>query len=237
MKLGILDWGVGGFFALHSLQTRGAVSAVYLSDAGNEPYGLQPRTTLENSVRNALSFLADQGADRILVACHSASSTLGRIIPPVPTFGVIDPRAVPPRGRIALLGGRRTIRSGVWRRALKDRELRQRIAQPLSAHIEAGETEGTACTKDLERILAPIADAEILVLACTHYAALRSAIQSRMPHSKIVDPACYVAKHMSYFSDRDDLQIFTTGTPEALTRTMRRMFGTGWNHSVHRSKL
>ena len=54
MKLGILDWGVGGLFALEMARQREpSLDLVYLSDAGNTPYGKQPRSELRRSVARA----------------------------------------------------------------------------------------------------------------------------------------------------------------------------------------
>ena len=95
------------------------------------------------------------------------------------------------RGTLGVLGGARTICSGLYLRGLAGPERRvvQRVAQPLSAHVEAGSTEGKRCAQDLDRILRPLRSADALVLACTHYAAISERIRERAPRATLLDPA------------------------------------------------
>jgi glutamate racemase len=120
----------------------------------------------------------------------------------VPVLGMIAPALslVPAslRGTLGVLAGRRTIRSQIYRRALEQPGLRivQRIAQPLSAHIEAGSAESPLCARDLDRILAPLRRADALLLACTHYPAILDQIAARAPEARLFDPAEAVAEHV-----------------------------------------
>ncbi len=203
MTLGLLDWGLGGLFALaHARRSEPTLDVVYLADSGNTPYGKQSREHLAQSVLTSLHRLADLGATEVLIACHSGSSALPDITPPVPTRGVIDAGCVPADARrVAVLAGARTVRSGRWRRALQAHGVAstgivQRVAQPLSAHVEAGRIDHREMHTDLDRILAPVLDADVVVLACTHYAALEHAIRERMPNARVVDPALAVVGSM-----------------------------------------
>lgn len=200
--IGVLDWGIGGHTALAHARTRCPdLDAVYLSDSANTPYGLQDRRTLRRSVRRAIEVLRDQGATTILVACHSASTVLPDLdLPDV--HGVIAPMAVPGDARrVLVLGGRRTIRSGAWRRALHGARpqatVLQRIAQPLSARVEAGLAGHPETDALVERIVAPARDVDVVVLACTHYAALSANLWKHLPHARLIDPAVHVVDHLT----------------------------------------
>lgn len=224
MTLGVLDWGIGGLFCLQAaIEREPSLNAVYLSDSGNVPYGRQDRGALATSVARALDHLAELGATHILVACHSASTALPDVTPPVPTSGVIRAGAVPwTDGRVAVFGGRRTIRSGRWRRALEDRGFTNvvgRVAQPLSAHVEAGRLDHPDTHRDLDRILAPVRDADVAVLACTHYAALAPLFRDRLPRAQVMDPALAAVEALPLRPGRGDVRLVTTGDPVASARS------------------
>ncbi len=234
MMLGVLDWGVGGLFAAaHACTREPMLDVLYRADTGSTPYGLQTRAQLARSVQAGLDTLASQGATHIVIACHSASTALRDVVPPVPTWGVIDASSVPQDAeKVLVLGGARTIRCGHWRRALQDlpgsRQIVQRISQPLSAHVEAGTSASAACGADLDRILAPAQDADCVVLACTHYAALVSHIAERMPDTLQVDPAISVVDALPLQPGRQRFSASTTGDVAALIRAGKQALGQRW---------
>ena len=229
MTLGVMDWGVGGLFA--AVAARDLVpglDVVYRADTANRPYGTQSRTELAASVQATLERLADAGATHILIACHSASTALPDVSPPVPIWGVIAPESVPDHAvNVLVLGGARTIRSGHWRRALTQpgRRIVQRISQPLSAHVEAGRTEHPDCLADLDHILAPARGCDAVILACTHYAALEPAIQQRMPHALCIDPAMAVVRTLPLAPGSGRFDVDTTGDRSALIAAGSRAVG------------
>jgi glutamate racemase len=212
---------------------------LYLSDSGFTPYGLLSRRALSARVTRLLWYLAENGATSIVVACNAASTvldTLARVrAPDLPILGVIAPAiALVPdrfRGTLAVLGGQRTIRSQLYRRGLErsGRRIVQRIAQPLSAHIEAGSTESAQCARDLARIMNPLRSADALLLACTHYPAILHKIASHAPHARLFDPAEQVVEHLlSHFplpprSVRD--QTLTTGNAQHTRAAAGRAWG------------
>ncbi len=194
--IGVLDWGVGGLFAVERILHRSpSVDLAFLSDSGTVPYGRQQRPQLRTSVRRAVHHLRGLGARRVLVACHSASTVLSELALPE-VYGVICPAHIPRSKKILVLGGIRTIRSGAWRRALAGHGVVvQRIAQPLSAAVEAGRIDHPTTRQHLHRVLAPVQAADTVVLACTHYIALAPQIQALMPHAAIIDPALVEVGH------------------------------------------
>ena len=199
-RLGILDWGIGGLGVLRALRRRTRrVPVLYLSDSGFTPYGLLSRSALAARVSTLTQQLVAWGATHVVIACNAASTVLDELEfsseCAVQLTGVIAPTLarIPRnlRGTLGVLGGARTIRSGLYLRGLAGpgRRIVQRIAQPLSAHVEAGSTEGKRCARDLDRILHPLRSADALLLACTHYPAISERIQERAPRALLIDPA------------------------------------------------
>jgi glutamate racemase len=231
--LGIIDWGVGGVGVTRALRHRAqSLPVLYFSDAGFTPYGLLSRAALAARLSLVVSYLQREGANAVVLACNAASTVIDRVYAPkgCPLWGVIEPalRLVPcdVNGTVAVIGGRRTIRSGVYRRGLPGRRVEQRIAQPLSAHVEAGTTESDACSAALDRILLPLRGAELLLLGCTHYPALTAQIEARLPETTLIDPAEALADMvLSNFEKPSNAlhdRTLTTGDPEAMRRAARR---------------
>lgn len=205
-RLAILDWGIGGLGFYKLLKSRHPdLPVLYFSDAGAVPYGRLSEPLLAERLRVVMRHLSERGVDRVVVACNAASTVLPLLrhdttLPGV--IGVIEHGigAVREKGvgsrekgrnnEVGVIGGERTIRSGVYGRALRGDGYRvvQRVAQPLSALIERGEIDSPALHAALARILAPLCDVDLLLLACTHYAAITDAIERHLPDAVIIDP-------------------------------------------------
>lgn len=243
MKLGILDWGIGGvgFYALVRARLP-ELPVVYWSDAGTVPYGKQAPAELALRVLTVARWLKREAAvTHLAIACNAASSVLPRIDPSDETLpkmtGVIEHgvraalRRSAPGQIIGIVGGRRTILSGAYRRALPGRIVRQRVAQPISARVEAGDLNSDALRRELDGIMAPLRAVDLLVLACTHYPALRGAFAERAPEAGIVDPAAELLAWAvgawrldSAATGGEPDRVLTTGDVEATARSARLAF-------------
>jgi len=251
-RLGILDWGIGGLGVLRALRRRTRrVPVLYLSDSGFTPYGLLSRRALAARVSTLTQQLVAWGATHVVIACNAASTVLDELEASperaVPLTGVIAPTLarIPKnlRGTLGVLGGARTIRSGVYLRGLAGpgRCVVQRIAQPLSAHIEAGSTEGKRCAQDLDRILYPLRSADALLLACTHYPAISQRIQERAPQALLIDPAEALVDQLlaaaGLPSGRAPDRLVTTGDARRTRAVATRAWGFDPGPCVHLNRF
>jgi glutamate racemase len=241
VRLAVVDWGIGGLGFLARFATRHPdAGAVYLSDAGFAPYGKLPRRALAARVDRVLRYLADEhGADHAVLACNAASTVLADLRAPgqgMAVAGIVAPavevlsRRAP--ARVGVIGGRRTILSGVYGRALRaaGHDVCQRVAQPLSAHVEAGRLDGDAVRGDVARILAPLRGVEVLVLACTHYPALAPLLAERCPGAELFDPADATLAHVEArwplaHAASGPHRVLTTGDPDSMRRAARLAWG------------
>jgi glutamate racemase len=235
--LGVLDWGIGGLGFVTELWARApGTPVVYLSDSGATPYGRLPRSALTARVQQAVNTLVARGAGHVIIACNAASSVAHALRARVPITSIVAAAAasVPGdlRGTLWVLGGGRTVRSGIYQRSLArpGRRVHGRIAQPLSAHVEAGEGHSAACAAELARVLTPVRDGDALLLACTHYPALAPQIRGLRPHSALFDPAARLAEQVLPTLDtvrRGPSTFATTGDPAAMARSAEAAWGLG----------
>ena len=134
-RIGVFDSGVGGITVLEALRRvcRGA-EFVYLGDTANVPYGSRSPEQIRSLSVDAARQLLPRHIDALVVACNTASSwaleairdTVGADIP---VLGVVEPGA---RSALAarseadspnlLLATRATVRSGSYRKALRELE-------------------------------------------------------------------------------------------------------------------
>ena len=237
--IGMLDWGIGGIHCYRLLKAQYPdVPVLYLSDTGAVPYGRMCSRELTQRVQQVVNYLIEMDATKIVVACNAASTVLSEVRTGVPCTGVIEHGLsvlpAPMRGTVGVIGGARTIRSGAYRRGLQKRGrlIVSRVAQTLSAHIEAGSVHSAACARDLERIMAPLAQANAIVLACTHYAAIAPELQALAPGATLLDPVPalvdYIGRAWTLRSRAGRDRFVTTGDALAMRQAAKRV----WNVSL-----
>jgi glutamate racemase len=234
--LGIIDWGIGGIgiYKLVKEQIPGT-GVLYFSDTGATPYGKMKRRELAARVDAVIEFLKEKGMTRLVIGCNAASTSIPDLLPhDIPIEGVIAPAieltAKLKPEKLGVIGGRRTILSGVYRTAFAERgiEIEQRIAQPLSALIESGDLSSPDLHAKAKRILAPIRNCSYILLACTHYPAIQPVLQNYVSsRTKFIDPSAAVVKKLrkkEAASSGEDL-FFTTGDPKQMKRSAKLAFG------------
>ncbi|MEE6167046.1 MULTISPECIES: glutamate racemase [unclassified Mycolicibacterium] len=237
--LGIVDWGVGGVGLVRALDHLApGLPVLYWSDTGVTPYGRMHTGELAARLTAVVTELARRGATEVVLACNAASTVTARLRSvPIPVEGIIGHgvASVPDGigGPIGVVGGRRTIASGCYRRGLArpDRAVLSRVAQPLSAHIEAGRLGSPQFLADLRSIVAPLRHVQALVLACTHYPAASPWFSDVLGDVVLLDPAerfaAAVAQRHPQARGSTGLAArtyLTTGDPDA----MRRGAATAW---------
>jgi glutamate racemase len=112
MKIGIMDWGIGGVGLLKEIRGNSDADIIYLSDTGFTPYGKVSSEDLEKRINILLEFLSFSGCETIAVACNAASTILPK---EKNIIGIIDPAIElvieMNLKSIGVFGGKRTIES------------------------------------------------------------------------------------------------------------------------------
>ena len=219
--IAVFDSGVGGLTVVSALRSElPGEDIVYLGDTARVPYGGKTRETIERYSEEIARMLVDDGAKVLVVACNTASAlALAKLreLLNVPVVGVIDPGveaalSTTRSGHIAVIGTKATIGSAAYEKELRAANPQIRvtsIACPLLVPlIEEGLLDDAITDAALERYLSPLheTDADTLVLGCTHYPLLASAI-ARVAGSQmtLVDSAANCARAVRGLLERNGL--------------------------------
>lgn len=207
--VGVLDSGLGGLSVLRALrQDLPAENFIYCADSGNAPWGDKTGQWVRNRCDTIAHWFLDVHHVKMLVlACNTATAAAAdhlREWSPVPVVG-IEP-AVKPAVKmsrthvVGVLATAGTIRSERYSRLLSRFSAGARVistpAPGLMECVEKGEFDTPRTRALLTKYLTPIteANADILVLGCTHYPFLTAAIRTIVGEAvKIIEPGPAVA--------------------------------------------
>jgi glutamate racemase len=251
--IGVFDSGAGGLTILSALrQELPQEHYIYFGDTAHCPYGVRTEADLTALTVNACRFLIEQGVKLIVVGCNTASqaalNTL-RATFSIPFVGVVP--AVKPAARMTRKGRIGIAATNQAARATYLRQLIDNFAEGIQVHavgcpelvtlVERGELSGPEVEQTLRQALAPLLkyDIDVLVLGCTHFPALRSAIEHVVGEQiQIIDSGVAIARrthaileaeralHPSNGSSRQgDLQIWCTGNARSFTDVTSTILG------------
>jgi glutamate racemase len=204
VKIGVFDSGFGGLTVLRELLALiPGARFVYLGDTARLPYGSKSRETIIRYAVSSARFLHKQGAEFLVVACNTATALALdelRAALPIPVLGVINPGtraareslsapADQPAG-VIVLATQATVDSHAYARSCEALGLRatEKACPLLVPLVEEGWVSGRApnekasVTDDVLRVylreaLEQAPDARAVLLGCTHYPLLRTAME------------------------------------------------------------
>lgn len=217
--IGVFDSGFGGLTVLRALLplVPGA-HYVYLGDTARLPYGAKSQATIARYAVESARFLEERGADRLVIACNTASAlALADIVDGagVPVTGVIVPGAESAGQTgaqdVLVLATAATVASGAYRRACAERGLRafEKACPLLVPLVEEGWTEHSVTRQvlriylreALEEMQAQGREPGAVLLGCTHYPLIaeeiRMALRELGSAAVVVDSAQAVASSVA----------------------------------------
>jgi glutamate racemase len=203
--IGVFDSGVGGLtVAREIIRQMPAEKLVYFGDTARVPYGSKSRDTVIHYSRQIYRFLMTKKVKAIVIACNTASAYALETLASeseVPIIGVIHSgaraaAAATKNGRIGIIGTSGTVDSKIYPKTIKaiqpEVEVIQKACPLLVPLVEEGLTHDSVTDEIIRRYVSEIKQKYIdtLVMGCTHYPLLRSAIRRIMGNSvTLVNPA------------------------------------------------
>ncbi len=247
--IGVFDSGIGGLSVWREIVRQlPHEPTVYLADQAHVPYGSRGMAEVRALSEGVTRFLLGQGAQVIVIACNTASAAalyyLRRTFPQIPFVGM-EPAVKPAverthSGVVGVIATPTTFQGELFNSLLAryggDARVIPQVCPGLVEAVEslALETEGTEHL--LRECLAPLleAGADQLVLGCTHYPFLRTAIERVVAgRMAVIDPAPAVARQTGRVLARRGLastgaepathRLYTTGDRDAFARTVARL--------------
>ena len=186
MKIGVFDSGAGGRSALAELRRLlNRIDTVFYADEKNAPFGGKAEGELVTLLARGLERLSSAGAEKILIACCTASAVWDYLPQSLKDISVpiIEPTAriaaaCSKSGRIGVLSTEATRRSGAFVRSLSRLGCESVVcasAPELVTLAERGARDGALTDGDKEiiyRAASPLmgCGVDTVVLGCTHFA-------------------------------------------------------------------
>ncbi len=211
--IGFFDSGIGGLTVLKELYKKiPDVNTIYFGDTARAPYGNKGEKVIKRYSSQVVNFLIKQGAEIIVIACNTASAVATNHLKDnfdLPIFEVVTPGVekalkVSRNNRIAVLGTRATINSGIYSRLIKSKEPQARVfSKPAPLFVPLVEENWLKKPETkmiIQRYLQFQSQFDTLILACTHYGFLFNLIREELSHNvEIVDPGKELVKKLSIF--------------------------------------
>lgn len=207
--IGVFDSGVGGFNSVPYLRAAfPRTDIAYLADRQNAPYGTKSEEELVHLVGRCIDRLSSLGAEKILIACCTASTVWDRLTSEqrkksMPIIPSVEKAFSGDENTVLVIATERTVASGEFERVIRKRCSLARIVQvPMQGLVQSVENGArlsdmvgeTREEIDEIRRLAGLYNPDALVLGCTHFSSVRELIADAAPMARIVNPAYIGAK-------------------------------------------
>ena len=191
LTIGLYDSGIGGLSLLKKLvkQTRN-INYLYLGDNLNAPYGNKSKTELISLTENGVKTLYGYGANIIILACNTLSTTLLLDLKNseslknlnVNLYGVFPPKI--DSYDTALICTQLTAKSNYVKNYFSKTKI---IPLPFLA----SEIERFVFTKEKINFKADVSavneNVKTLILGCTHYSIFKNEFTKLIPNLNVVD--------------------------------------------------
>lgn len=246
--IAVFDSGFGGLTVLKELlKAFPQHNFVYLGDTARVPYGTKSPAAITQYSLEAAQYLKQFSPEALIVACNSASSValdaLKQQSPELPVMGVVEPGAkaavaASQHKQILVLGTQATISSQSYTKAIHAIDSEVHVdsqACPLFVPlVEEGLFDGDIVNLAIERYVQPklTSGVDTILLGCTHYPLLKSAIQDYVgPGIQVVDSAepltVDLADHLNQVDNpARTVAFFVTDAPEKFSAIASQILGT-----------
>jgi len=247
--IGVFDSGVGGLSVWREIARQlPHENTIYFADQIHIPYGPRPLEQIRQFSEAIARFLLERGCKAIVVACNTASAAalkhLRAMFPHVPFVGMepaVKPATETTQTRIVgVLATPATFQGALFasvvERFANGVRLINQACPGLVEQVEAGKLDAPDTDAMLRGFLQPIleANADTIVLACTHYPFVIESIRRLAgPGVKVIDPSPAIARQMGRVLIERDLGapashagqhvFYTSGDRDAFRHVINRL--------------
>lgn len=247
--IGVFDSGVGGLSVLrHIRSTLPDARLIYVADSAHVPYGDKTAHYIEQRAATLTRFLAEQGAEAIVIACNTATAAAATSLRrefALPIIGM-EPAVKPAvaatkSGVVGVLATTGTLKSARFAALLerhgKDIEIITQGCPGLVEQVELGELASSKTRELVERYTKPLIlrGADTLILGCTHYPYLEPLIRD-VTHNRValIDTGAAVARQLErrLLAELPESKpgdgtahFFTSGDAVSASRIMSKLWG------------
>ena len=229
--IGVMDSGVGGLSVLKHIRTlMPHENLVYFADSKHAPYGNKTPQQIEQRVFTIAELLLAQGAKALVIACNTATAVAAQRLRDkyahldIPIIGMepaVKPAAEATKnGIIGVLATSGTLKSAQFAALLESYGRNVQVVTQacigLVEQIELGELNSPKTLQLINQYTKPLLDenADTIVLGCTHYPFVKSAIQNIVgEHIHLIDTGAAVAKQLH--AKLEESQLLTDASNEA----------------------
>jgi glutamate racemase len=213
--VGVFDSGVGGISVLkHIRELLPHENLLYFADSKHAPYGSKSPEFIRERAFSLSDFLIEKGAKALVVACNTATAaaiealrkrySIPSSIPIIGMEPAVKPAAAATKtGVVGVLATVGTLKSAQFAALLESYGKGVTIVTEgcpgLVECIERGDLATDATRKLLESYLKPLLDAEAdtIVLGCTHYPFVRPLIDEIVGEGiTLIDTGAAVARQL-----------------------------------------
>jgi glutamate racemase len=207
MKIGVFDSGRGGEFiaeGLHKLLPEHEF--IVVNDREHVPYGSREDSEIIELTTKAIQPLLEAHCPIIVIACNTATmaaiTSLRERFPDIKFVGIepmVKPAAVISTTHHAtVLATPLTLKSNRYQHLLREYASELTIDQPNAAGWAAAIEHDNIGTISFDEVAASVAaGSDTLILACTHYIALKNRLQARFPNVTILEPTEAIARQVT----------------------------------------
>lgn len=210
--IGVFDSGVGGISVLkHIRELMPQENLIYVADSKNAPYGNQTPDFIQERSFQLAEFLLKRGVKALVIACNTATAAAAAVLreryPDLPIIGM-EPAVKPAvaatkTGVVGVLATSGTLKSAQFAALLEHYgqgvEVVTQACIGLVERVEKGELTSPSTKALLKQYIQPLlnANADTIVLGCTHYPFVRPLIKDLVRKDVVlIDTGAAVANHL-----------------------------------------
>jgi len=258
--IGVFDSGYGGLTVLKEIvQALPQYDYLYLGDNARAPYGTRSFETVYRYTLEAVQWFFKQGCPLVILACNTASAkalrnlqqqNLPTLAPHNRVLGVIRPTAevignYSQSKQLGILATSGTVQSESYvleiAKFFPEVQVHQQACPLWVPLIENGELSGDGLDyyvhKYTAALLQQAPNIDTVLLACTHYPLIASAIAAHLPQGvQVIAQGTIVANSLAKYLERHTVmeqrltrkgtqQFFTTDTADSFNAKASLFFG------------